>query len=256
MREEAEAAEAIVEAHEDDAAPREVRAVVDGRRAAAVDEAAAVDPDHHRQLRRGRLLGRPDVEVEAVLARAACRAARRRSGRAPACSRWRRRVAWRTPVQAGAGRGARQRRSPIGGAANGTPSRRRRRPRRRPPRGRSRCGRGRERPRASRPARGRGAACDERSDRQGHMGSSSEARYGTTERSAWSVGRRVRRRPRRRTPSASCTHCASGTCSSSAARRGRAGTLTVCVSPGLRPTRLNPLSSRTGRESLPDFWCT
>ncbi len=69
VREEPEPADAVVEAHEHDAALRELRAVVDRGRAAAVDEAAAVDPHHHRQRRRRPFRRTPDVEDEAVLVR-------------------------------------------------------------------------------------------------------------------------------------------------------------------------------------------
>ena len=66
MREEAEAAEAIVQADHHHAVAREGRAGIDRRRTAAVDEAAAMEPDHHRPLLLR--LGRPpDVEIEAVL---------------------------------------------------------------------------------------------------------------------------------------------------------------------------------------------
>ena len=62
----AQRAEAVVDRDQHDvAAPGEVLAVVDRRRAGAAGEAAAVDPDHHR-ARRVVDAGRPDVEREAV----------------------------------------------------------------------------------------------------------------------------------------------------------------------------------------------
>ena len=66
--EETEAAQAVVDAHEDHALAGEVVALVDRRLGAAVDQAAAIDPDHHRQLLRCRLRRSPDVEEQAVLA--------------------------------------------------------------------------------------------------------------------------------------------------------------------------------------------
>jgi hypothetical protein len=67
MAEEAEAPEPVVEADHHHALPREARAGVGRRRAAAVDEAAAVDPDDDRQLVLGlgaRPRGRaPDVGI-------------------------------------------------------------------------------------------------------------------------------------------------------------------------------------------------
>jgi len=66
MGEEAEAAKTVVEADEGDAVFGEDGAVVYGGRAAAVDEAAAVDPDHDGEVFGGGVLGEPDVDDEAV----------------------------------------------------------------------------------------------------------------------------------------------------------------------------------------------
>src|SRR5437879_13922932 len=69
MSEVAQDADAVVEADEDRALLRNGFAVIHRHAAGAEREAAAVDPDHHRQLRaRCRILTRPDVEIEAVLA--------------------------------------------------------------------------------------------------------------------------------------------------------------------------------------------
>ncbi len=65
--EKSETAETIIEADEDNAVLREMRAVIDGRRGTAIDEAAAVNPDHDRQLLRG-IRRTPDVQIEAILA--------------------------------------------------------------------------------------------------------------------------------------------------------------------------------------------
>ena len=221
VREEAKAAQAVVEAHEDEAAPRELRAVVHGRRAAAVDEAAAVDPHHHRQLRRGRLLGRPDVEVQAVLAR------------------WRakwRRVAREGLLHAVVRVGARRAHAVPGGRGpRGAPAqiaRGRRRERHAFPgdnalaghtRHEAALGADRSRGGLERSGQGEGEGQNGRAQRrEGQQGLlldwSTEGR-----KDRRGVGPSNRRRPRRRTarrPAAS----ASGTCSSSAARRDRAGT--------------------------------
>jgi hypothetical protein len=66
--EEAEAAQPIVEGDHHHPLTGQGRAVVEGRRARAVDEAAAVDPHHHRRSRGGLQVRREDVEAEAVLA--------------------------------------------------------------------------------------------------------------------------------------------------------------------------------------------
>src|SRR5438105_4594933 len=58
---------AIVDGHADDAVSREARAVVARHRTRAVDEGAAVNPDQDRQAGRADV-GRPDVEVQALLA--------------------------------------------------------------------------------------------------------------------------------------------------------------------------------------------
>lgn len=73
MREEAEAAEPIVQADEHDAIAREIFARVDRRRTAAVHETAAMDPHHHRALVARFYLRRfPDIKVKTVLRRS-CR---------------------------------------------------------------------------------------------------------------------------------------------------------------------------------------
>ena len=68
MREEAERPHAVVDADEHDTLAREVLAVVDRAGGGAEGEAAAVDPDEHRNAVARRPGRRPDVEVEAVLA--------------------------------------------------------------------------------------------------------------------------------------------------------------------------------------------
>jgi len=61
-------AQPVVDADQHDAVACKGRAVVAWNGAGAVGEGAAVDPDHHGQSGRRRV-GRPDVEVEALLAR-------------------------------------------------------------------------------------------------------------------------------------------------------------------------------------------
>src|SRR5208282_5132996 len=63
---EAEDSEAVGNGHADDALAGELGAVVDGLEGVAGDIASAVDPDEDRE--RAFALGRPDVEVKAVLA--------------------------------------------------------------------------------------------------------------------------------------------------------------------------------------------
>lgn len=74
MREEAEDAEAVVHRNDDDALFGEVGAVLARLGGGARGEAAAIDPDHDGELVFGFAFvdfgGRPDVEVEAVFARA------------------------------------------------------------------------------------------------------------------------------------------------------------------------------------------
>ena len=65
MREEAEPAQAIVHAGDDDALLRERMERVERR--SPVKETAAVDPHHHRKRRARRRGGLPDVEREAIL---------------------------------------------------------------------------------------------------------------------------------------------------------------------------------------------
>ncbi|EEF25004.1 conserved hypothetical protein [Ricinus communis] len=77
MREETEATQPIVEADQHDALLRQRGTGIRRRRRPAVDEAAAIDPHDHGQLRgRFRLRGTPHVHVQAVLGRR--RAERRR----------------------------------------------------------------------------------------------------------------------------------------------------------------------------------
>ena len=73
VREEPRHAHTVGEAHKDDAARGQFRAVVHGVRRGAAVEAAAVDPHEHRQLRGGGRRRGPDVQVQAVLAQAARR---------------------------------------------------------------------------------------------------------------------------------------------------------------------------------------
>ena len=68
MREEPEDVHPVIEVHEDDAFLGKVRAVVLVLRTGAAGVAAAMDEDHHRQLRVGALGRRPDVDVQAVFA--------------------------------------------------------------------------------------------------------------------------------------------------------------------------------------------
>ena len=68
MREQAERPEAVVDRHHDDAAARQLRAVVARLRAGVLLEGAAMEPHQHRHRAAGRRLrGRPDVEEQAVL---------------------------------------------------------------------------------------------------------------------------------------------------------------------------------------------
>jgi len=68
MGKEAEAAKAIIDGDENDAPPGESGSVIDRRRTRSCDQGAAMYPEHDRQLRLGVGRGRPDVEVEAILA--------------------------------------------------------------------------------------------------------------------------------------------------------------------------------------------
>ena len=71
MREEAERVEAMVDGDDDDPLRRQPAAVVTRLRAGTDDEAAAVDPEQHRQVSRLARRGRsPDVEIEAILGNA------------------------------------------------------------------------------------------------------------------------------------------------------------------------------------------
>lgn len=71
MREKAERSEAIIDRHQNDAAPRQRRAVVNRRTPAAGDISAAVNPHHDRKFLGGGFGGRPDVEIQAIFARLA-----------------------------------------------------------------------------------------------------------------------------------------------------------------------------------------
>ena len=111
--------EAIGDGHDDDAALRELVAPVERHRRRAVRIAAAVDPDHDGQAFSGCPRRRPDVQVEAVLARRGRRLARHRDAvlHARGCERVR--LARALP------RRDRPRLAPTqladGGAAKGTP---------------------------------------------------------------------------------------------------------------------------------------
>ena len=65
-REETTTAQAIVDADEHDALLGQLRAGRECRRPGAAREPAAMDPHHHRQTRRARAGGAPDVQEEAV----------------------------------------------------------------------------------------------------------------------------------------------------------------------------------------------
>jgi hypothetical protein len=67
QEQEAVDAEPVVDADQDHAIAREPAAIVVRHSSGSVGEGAAVDPDHRRQPG-GRRVGRPDVQVEAVLA--------------------------------------------------------------------------------------------------------------------------------------------------------------------------------------------
>src|SRR6185437_9742242 len=68
MREEPKPSYAIVEAHKHQPAPRKLAAVVHRRRTAAIDEAAAIDPYHHRQLP-SVMRRKPYVQHQAIFCR-------------------------------------------------------------------------------------------------------------------------------------------------------------------------------------------
>ena len=67
MSKEAEAAEPVIEADQNHSAFRKLAAVIDCRRTAAIDPAAAVNPEHHRELLSLGFLGRPDIQNKAIL---------------------------------------------------------------------------------------------------------------------------------------------------------------------------------------------
>ena len=66
MGEETEASEPVVEADKDHSAARKLRTIVDGRRTAAVDKPASMNPDHYRQRMTGTVGRRPHVEHQAT----------------------------------------------------------------------------------------------------------------------------------------------------------------------------------------------
>ncbi len=66
-REETEVAQPIVEADQHHSIAGELRPVVDRRGCSAIDEPAAVDPHHHRQVVCRSAPRAPDVEIQAVL---------------------------------------------------------------------------------------------------------------------------------------------------------------------------------------------
>jgi hypothetical protein len=68
MRKEAKAPDPVVEAHEHDALFGEFGTGIHAGRRTAIDETAAINPDHDRQLAGCRMLGPPDIHKEAVLA--------------------------------------------------------------------------------------------------------------------------------------------------------------------------------------------
>src|SRR5271170_4043812 len=68
MGEKAKRVQPMVEGHDDDAARREMRAVIARLRSAAGDKPAAVNPDHRRQSGAiARRSWRPDIQIEAIL---------------------------------------------------------------------------------------------------------------------------------------------------------------------------------------------
>jgi hypothetical protein len=78
MREKAEDAKAIRDAHQHDALRREARPVVDGNAGHASDEASTVNPHHHWQALAGTLRRCPHVEIKAVFAERRRRTKQRR----------------------------------------------------------------------------------------------------------------------------------------------------------------------------------
>ncbi len=98
-------------------APRELIAPVERHGRVAIGEAAAVNPHDYRQI--SGTSGRPDVEVETILADTW----RRLPGmEVPACIQaGANEVAERVPSHGLSGCGSRHRRSPTGGCAKGTP---------------------------------------------------------------------------------------------------------------------------------------
>ena len=87
MREKTERIEPMVDGDDDDASRGELCAVVARLGARPDDEAAAVNPEQHRQARGlARPHGRPDVEIEAILGDAGAGSDRCRRRRCPASS--------------------------------------------------------------------------------------------------------------------------------------------------------------------------
>ena len=121
MGEEAERAEAVVQRDDDGAFACQAIAGIARLGARAAEEAAAVQPDHDGPAVVGRFGRRPDIQVEAVLARRRCGGRVRAAG--PALRAARRVLAWPglTPDHFATGCGGRQRFAPTGGAANGIP---------------------------------------------------------------------------------------------------------------------------------------
>src|SRR3954451_22225162 len=69
MREEAEAAQAVIEADQDNAVLCKALSGIDRRRTSAIYEPAAVNPDHDGQLASATFYRRPDVHVKAIFTR-------------------------------------------------------------------------------------------------------------------------------------------------------------------------------------------
>ena len=118
MGEEAQRIEPMIDGDDDNAARGETRAVVARLGAGADDEAAAMNPDHHRQARAVAWSGRrPNVEMKAILGGRGAAEVDIVPHDALHANAPRTHRVGRTPVQAGAGSGGRQRNRPIGGAA-------------------------------------------------------------------------------------------------------------------------------------------
>ena len=114
MGKEAEPAEAIIHRHEDDALPREPGAVVEAGRAGAVEEAAAVNPHHHRQPGASWSVGVHTLSVRQSSLNSPGAGVK---GTRVCMQEWPKAVALRVPCHGVAGCGGRQRSAPTGGAA-------------------------------------------------------------------------------------------------------------------------------------------